>query len=113
MAKLSILNRDVVSFAQRLGNIAWLVRDHWEAANPKADGGDYSGRIAQLVTLEDNAVVLLPVQYAPLIETNREGALSYRDQLLASGAAQPRSVTLYDLRGQKRMTEPEKFMAPA
>jgi type VI secretion system protein ImpA len=60
--------------------------------------------------LEDNAVVLLPLQYAPLLETNREGALSYRDQLLASGAAQPRSITLYDLRGQKQTTEPEKFM---
>ncbi len=84
-----------------------------QAANPKADGDDYSGRIAQLATLEDNAVVLLPLQYAPLIETNREGALSYRDQLLASGAAQPRSVTLYDLRGQKQTTEPEKFMPAA
>ena len=99
MAKLSILNRDVAGFAQRLGNVAWLVREHWEAANPKAEGDDYSGRIAQLATLEDNAVVLLPLQYAPLIETNREGALSYRDQLLATGAAQPRSATLYDLRG--------------
>ena len=111
MAKLSILNRDLAGFAERLGNIAWLVSEHWEAANPKADGGDYSGRIAQLMTLEDNAVVLLPLQYAPLMETNREGALSYRDQLLATGAAQPRSVTLYDLKGEKRTTEPEKFMA--
>ena len=60
--------------------------EHWEAANPRAEGDDYSGRIAQLMTLEDNAVVLLPLQYAPLLETNREGVLSYRDQLLATGA---------------------------
>jgi type VI secretion system protein ImpA len=110
MAKLSILNRDVAGFARRLGNVAWLVKEHWEGANPRGEGDDYSGRIAQLATLEDNAVVLLPLQHAPLIETNREGALSYRDQLLASGAVQPRSVTLYDLRGQKQTTEPEKFM---
>ena len=98
MAKLSILNRDVAGFAQRLGNVAWLVkRALGRPPIPEAEGDDYSGRIAQLATLEDNAVVLLPLQYAPLIETNREGALSYRDQLLASGAAQPRSVTLYDL----------------
>jgi len=112
MAKLSILNRDLGGFAERLANIAWLVSEHWEAANPKGDGGDYSGRIAQLMTLEDNAVVLLPLQYAPLLETSREGALSYRDQMLATGAAQPRSVTLYDLKGEKRTTEPEKFMPP-
>ncbi len=110
MAKLSILNRDVAGFAQRLGNVAWLVRDHWEAANPKAEGGDSSGRIAQLATLEDNAVVLLPLQYAALIETSREGALSYRDQLLATGAVQPRTATLYDLKGEQQTTEPEKFM---
>ena len=110
MAKLSILNHDLAGFARRLGNVAWLVREHWEAANPRADGDDYSGRIAQLMTLEDNAVVLLPLQYAPLFETNREGALSYRDQLLATGAVQPRSVTLYDLKGEKRTTEPERFM---
>jgi type VI secretion system protein ImpA len=110
MAKLSILNRDVAGFARRLGNIAWLVTQHWEAANPKAEGEDYSGRVAQLATLEDNAVILMPLQYAPLIDTNREGALSYRDQLLATGAAQPRSVTAYDLKGQKQTTEPEKFM---
>jgi type VI secretion system protein ImpA len=110
MAKVAILNRDVAGFAQRIGNVAWLVKEHWEGANPRAEGDDYSGRISQLATLEDNAVVLLPLQYAPLLETNREGALSYRDQLLASGAVQPRSVTLYDLRGQKQTTEPEKFM---
>ena len=57
MAKLSILNRDVAGFVQRVGNIAWLVKEHWEAANPRAEGEDYSGRIAQLVTLDDNAVV--------------------------------------------------------
>jgi type VI secretion system protein ImpA len=110
MAKLSILNRDVAGFAHRLGNIAWLVREHWEPANPRAEGQDYSGRIAQLATLEDNAVVLVPLQYAPLVDTNREGALSYRDQLLATGAAQPRSVAAYDLKGEKQATEPEKFM---
>ena len=113
MAKLAILNRDLAGFARRLGNVAWLVSEHWEAANPRAESDDYSGRIAQLATLEDNAVVLMPLQYAPLIETNREGALSYRDQLLATGAAQPRSVTLYDLRGQKQTTEPEKFVPAA
>ena len=62
-------------FAQRLGNIAWLVSEHWEAVNPRPEGDDDSGRIAQLMTLEDNAVVLLPLQYAPLLDTNREGVL--------------------------------------
>ena len=38
MAKLSILNRDVAGFARRLGDIAWLVSEHWEAAQSAGRG---------------------------------------------------------------------------
>ncbi len=31
--KLSILNRDVASFARWIGSIAWLLREHWEGAH--------------------------------------------------------------------------------
>ena len=62
--------------------------------------------------LEENTTVLLPLQYAPLLETQREGALSYRDQLVATGAAAPRSVTRLNLKGEKETSVAEKFMAP-
>ena len=107
MAKLAILNRDLAGFARRLGNVAWLVSEHWEAANPKAESDDYSGRIAQLATLEDNAVVLMPLQYAPLIETNREGALSYRDQLLGD-AARPSRALLRFMTSEARSRRPSR-----
>ena len=38
MAKLSILNRDVAGFAQRLGNVAWLVSEHWEGRQSQGRG---------------------------------------------------------------------------
>src|SRR5208283_2282684 len=69
-AKLSVLNRDVASFARWIGSIAWLLREHWEGAHPRAEGNDYSARLGQLMALEDNAVVLLPLQYARLLETS-------------------------------------------
>ncbi len=62
------------------------------------------------MALEDNAVVLLPLQYARLLETSREGAFSYRDQLVATGAAQPRSVTRYNEKGEKQTSVDEKFL---
>jgi type VI secretion system protein ImpA len=112
LAKLSILNRDVKGFVRWIGSLAWLLREHWDGAHPRAEGGDYSARLGQLMTLEENSVVLLPLQYAPLLETTREGALSYRDQLVATGATQPRSVTRFNEKGVEETSADEKFMAP-
>ena len=110
LAKLSILNRDVKGFARWINGLAWLLREHWDGAHPRAEGGDYSARLGQLMTLEDNAVVLMPLQYARLLESSREGAFSYRDQLVATGAAQPRSVTRFNEKGEKETSIDEKFV---
>jgi type VI secretion system protein ImpA len=110
-AKLSILSRDVRGFARFVGNIAWLLSEHWEGAHPRAEGGDYSVRLAQLMALEDNALVLLPLQYSRLLELPREGSFSYRDQLAATGAIQPRTVTHYNAKGEKEVSADETFVA--
>jgi type VI secretion system protein ImpA len=110
-AKLSVLNRDVAGFARFIGALAWLLREHWEGAHPRAEGGDYSLRLGQVMALEDNALVLLPLQYARLLELPREGAFSYRDQLAATGAVQPRTVTRYNEKGVKEISADEKFVA--
>ena len=43
-------------------------------------------------------------------KSSREGAFSYRDQLVATGAAQPRSVTRFNEKGEKETSVDEKFM---
>ena len=111
LAKLSILNRNVSGFARWMASLAWLMREHWDGAHPRAEEGDHSARLGQLMTLEDNSVVLLPLQYAPLIETLREGPLTYRAQLVAAGAVQPRSVTRMDERGEQQTSAEEKFIS--
>ncbi|MBV9288542.1 MAG: type VI secretion system ImpA family N-terminal domain-containing protein [Hyphomicrobiales bacterium] len=110
LAKLSLLNRDLRGFARFIGNLAWALGGHWEDVHPRAENGDYSLRLSQLETLEDNASVLLPLQYAALVESQREGALCYRDHLVASGAAQPRSVTRLSVTGEQETTADEKLM---
>jgi type VI secretion system protein ImpA len=113
LAKLSILNRDFPGFARWVRSLAWAVCEQWSGVHPRGEGDDYSARLAQLMMLEENTTVLLPLQYAPLLETIREGALSYRDQLVATGGAAPRSVTRLNLKGEKETSVAEKFMAPA
>jgi len=89
MAKLAILNRDLDGFAHRLAVAARLLQDHWDDAHPRGEAGDFAARGAQLATLEDPPVVLLPLQNAPLAET-RDGAVTFRAQLIAAGEANPR-----------------------
>jgi type VI secretion system protein ImpA len=112
LAKLSILDRDVAGFGRWVGGVDWLLRTHWEAAHPRADEGDYSIRLGQLMALEDNAGVLLPLQYAQLLELPREGAFCYRDQLAATGVVQPRSVMGYSLKEGARETTVEEKLTP-
>jgi type VI secretion system protein ImpA len=111
LAKLSVLNRDIAGFARWMASVAWLLRVHWDVANPRAEAGDYSARLGQLMTLGDTAVVLLPLQYAPLLETSRDGVLSYRAQLVATGAIQPRVVTRMNALGEQETSAEEKFIS--
>ena len=112
-AKLAILNRNLAGFAARIGSIAWMLGAYWDESHPRAEGGDFGLRVGQLETLDDGPVSLMPLQYAPLLEASRQGPLSYRDHLVATGAAQPRVVERLNLQGEMETSADEKFMAPA
>ncbi len=90
LAKLCALNRDFAGFARWVQTIAWLLEAHWSDAHPRADDGDFTNRLAQLGTLDDGPACVLPLQYAPLVETRRDGAVVYRAQMVALGEAKPR-----------------------
>ncbi|MGA2792617.1 MAG: type VI secretion system ImpA family N-terminal domain-containing protein [Roseiarcus sp.] len=87
LAKLAILNRDLDRFAHWLAVLARLLADHWDDAHPRGEDGDFIARISQLSTLDDGPVVVLPLQYAPLAETQRDGVLTFRAQMAAHGDA--------------------------
>ena len=90
LAKLRILDRDLPGFEKHLGVIAWLLAHRWDEVHPRGEDGDFAQRLAQVGTLDDGPVVILPVQYAPLLETQRDGALSFRARMVARGEANPR-----------------------
>jgi type VI secretion system protein ImpA len=90
LAKLAILNRDLGGFAHRFAVLARLLADHWDDVHPRGENGDFTARIAQLSTLDDTPVVIFPLQYAPLAETQRDGVLNFRAQMIATGEAKLR-----------------------
>jgi type VI secretion system protein ImpA len=90
LAKFAALNRDLHSFATCVGAIAQLLDSRWDEVHPRAESGDFAARAALLETLNDTAPVVMPLQYVPLVQSRRFGAISYRHVMYVNGEAAPR-----------------------
>jgi type VI secretion system protein ImpA len=88
-ARLLILNRDLSGFAVSLAAIAQWLDKFWNEVHPRGIDGDFGARVAALEAL-DLPTVIFPLQYAPLCEANRIGAITYRAWLIAAGDVNPR-----------------------
>jgi type VI secretion system protein ImpA len=90
LAKFSVLHRDLQSFAACVSAIAQLLESRWDDVHPRGEDGNFAIRSAVLETLNDSAPVVLPLQYLPLVQSRRFGAISYRNVMFANGEATPR-----------------------
>jgi type VI secretion system protein ImpA len=90
VAKLAVLNRDINGFAREVADIAFALSHFWDEVHPQAERGKFTARLAQLGTLNDGPVVVLPLQYAPLLQSEREGPLAYRAVMVTAGDAKLR-----------------------
>jgi type VI secretion system protein ImpA len=88
-ARLLILDRDLGGFAVTVAAIAQWLEAFWDDIHPRAAGGDLGPRVAVLGAL-DLPTVVFPLQYAPLCEGRRVGAVTYRAWMIASGEVKPR-----------------------
>jgi type VI secretion system protein ImpA len=88
-ARLLILDRDLGGFAVTIAAIAQWLDAFWDDVHPRAAGDDFSPRTAALGAL-DLPTVVFPLQYAPLCEGRRIGAVTYRAWMIASGEVKPR-----------------------
>ncbi len=88
-AQLLILNRDLGGFAVAIAAIAHWLDKFWDNVHPRAADGDLGARAAALGAL-DLPTVVFPLQYAPLCEGRRIGAVTYRAWMIASGEVKPR-----------------------
>lgn len=82
-ARLHILNRDIAGFAVSLAAAAYWLDGFWDQVHPRPDGDDLSTRATAVAVLEEPAVTL-PLQYAPLFDARRFGAISYRRLMMAN-----------------------------
>jgi type VI secretion system protein ImpA len=90
IAKLEVLRRDLAGFAGWLDGLARLFAERWDCLNPREEEGDFLARMAPIYTLDDQPVVILPLQHIPLAEPAREGTVTFRAHLLATGEVRPR-----------------------
>jgi len=89
-ARLTILNRDLAGFAVSIAAIAEWLENFGDEVHPRAADGDLGARVAVLGSLELPTVVF-PLQYAPLCEGRRIGAVTYRSWMISSGEVKPRA----------------------
>ena len=89
-AKFSILAGDIAGFAGALAALSALFAEQWDNVHPAAVDGSHRLREAHLSTLNDLPTVMLPLQYAALVNTKQYGAVSYRSQLIAAKAVPKR-----------------------
>jgi type VI secretion system protein ImpA len=91
IAKLHILNRDLSGFTDCTTAVATLLDSQWENVHPRGEGGDYAMRMVAIETLDDLPTVVHPLQFVPLINHRRIGAITYRNYMTATGEVRPRA----------------------
>jgi type VI secretion system protein ImpA len=89
-ARLFILDRNLGGFAVSVAAMAQWLENFWEDVHPRGTDGDFAARVAVLGAL-DLPTVVFPLQYAPLCEGRRTGAVTYRGWMIAAGQAKPRA----------------------
>jgi type VI secretion system protein ImpA len=89
-ARLSILDRNLGGFAVSVAAIAQWLENFWEDVHPRGPDGNFVARVAALGAL-DLPTVVFPLQYTPLCEGRRTGAVTYRAWMIATGEVKPRA----------------------
>jgi type VI secretion system protein ImpA len=89
-ARLLVLNRDIAGFAVAVAAVAELLDRFWDAVHPRAQGEDLTARKSTISAL-DLPTVIFPLQYTPLFEGRRVGAVTYRLWIVATGEIKPRA----------------------
>lgn len=88
-ARLQILNRDLAGFAVSVAAAAQMLESSWDQVHPRCPGGDLTAR-SMVVAGLDVPTVVFPLQYTPLFEARRIGAVTYRALMVAADEVKPR-----------------------
>ena len=89
--RLQILNRDLAGFAASMTAAAYWLDAFWDQVHPRPEGGEVVPRLTAISAL-DTPTVIFPLQYAPLFDAPRLGAISYRRLMIANDEVKPRTA---------------------
>jgi type VI secretion system protein ImpA len=118
--RLQILNRDLAGFALSVAAVAQLLESFWDQVHPRCPNGDLASRSMTIAAL-DVATVVFPLQYTPLFDARRIGAITYRAWMIAADEVKPRggeqklaTAAIIEARGDadpERLTAARKHVA--
>jgi type VI secretion system protein ImpA len=89
-ARLQILNRDLAGFAVSVAAVAHMLEGSWDQVHPRCSDSDLGAR-SMVVAGLDVPTVVFPLQYTPLFEARRIGAVNYRALMIAADEVKPRN----------------------
>jgi type VI secretion system protein ImpA len=90
LAKIALLGRDLLGFVTCVRAIGALIRDRWDEVHPRAENGDFGLRLAVIESIEAMPTVVMPLQFVPLVQSRRFGAITYRSYAIATGDVKAR-----------------------
>jgi type VI secretion system protein ImpA len=90
LAKIAVLGFDLAGFTTCIRAIDALIRERWDEVHPRPENGDFGLRLAVLESIEAVPTVIMPLQFVPLVQSRRFGAITYRGYMLANGEVKPR-----------------------
>jgi len=90
LAKLRILQGDLAGCAEAIAAMRDLLTGFWGEVHPQAMDGDYMLRTSQLMTLDDNPNMVLPLQHTTIVRSRRSGPITLRKWQVAQGEVNAR-----------------------
>lgn len=89
-ARFNCLSGNIIGFSEAVKASALLIEKFWENIHPIGTDDNFFMRQNILETLSSRITVLLPLQFATLVNDKRSGHISYRQHAISLGEVEPR-----------------------
>lgn len=89
-ARFHCLSGNIIGFSEAIQASAQLIDKYWENIHPIGTDDNFFMRQNILETLSSRITVLLPLQFATLVNDKRSGNVTYRQHAISLGEVEPR-----------------------
>ena len=89
-ARFNCLSGNIIGFSEAIQASAQLIDKFWENIHPIGTDDNFFMRQNILETLSSRITVLLPLQFATLVNDKRSGNVTYRQHAISLGEVEPR-----------------------